>query len=60
MAAIFGETNFFFENWDGYSAKIPRGSKISSQSPTQEIYFILFQLNCDNNWEIRLSFVATR
>ena len=31
MAAIFGETNFFFENWDGYSAEIPCGSKISSK-----------------------------
>ena len=31
MAAIFGETNFF-ENWHGYSADIPRGSKISSKS----------------------------
>ena len=31
MAAIFGETNFF-ENWHGYSAYIPCGSKISSKS----------------------------
>ena len=31
MAAIFGETNFF-ENWHGYSADIPCGSKISSKS----------------------------
>ena len=31
MAAIFGETNFF-ENWHGYSAEIPFGSKISSKS----------------------------
>ena len=31
MAAILGETNFF-ENWDGYSAEIPCGSKISSKS----------------------------
>ena len=31
MAAIFGETNFF-ENWHGYSANIPCGSKISSKS----------------------------
>ena len=32
MAAIFGEINFFFENWDNYSAEIPCGSKISSKS----------------------------
>ena len=32
MAAIFGETNFFFQNWDNYSAEIPCGSKISSKS----------------------------
>ena len=31
MAAIFGETNIF-ENWHGYSADIPCGSKISSKS----------------------------
>ena len=31
MAAIFGETKFF-ENWDGHSAEIPCGSKISSKS----------------------------
>ena len=31
MAAIFGETNFF-ENWHGYSADIPCGSKSSSKS----------------------------
>ena len=31
MAAIFGKTNFFFENWHGYSA-IPYGSKISPKS----------------------------
>ena len=31
MAAIFGETKFF-ENWHGYSADIPCGSKISSKS----------------------------
>ena len=31
MAAIFGETNFF-ENWHGYSAEIPCGSKISLKS----------------------------
>ena len=31
MAAIFGKTNFF-ENWHGYSAEIPCGSKISSKS----------------------------
>ena len=31
MAAIFCE-NFFFENWHGYSAEIPCGSKISSKS----------------------------
>ena len=32
MAAIFGESKFFFENWHGYSAEIPRGSKISSKT----------------------------
>ena len=31
MAAIFAR-NFFFENWHGYSADIPSGSKISSKS----------------------------
>ena len=31
MAAIFWR-NFFFENWHGYSAEIPCGSKISSKS----------------------------
>ena len=31
MAAIFGKKNFF-ENWHGYSAEIPCGSKISSKS----------------------------
>ena len=31
MAAIFGETKIFFENWDGYSAEIPSGSKILSK-----------------------------
>ena len=31
MAAIFCETNFF-ENWHGYSAEIPCGSKISLKS----------------------------
>ena len=31
MAAIFGKT-FFFENWHGYSAEIPCGSKLSSKS----------------------------
>ena len=31
MAAIFGETKFF-ENWHGYSAEIPCGSKISLKS----------------------------
>ena len=31
MAAIFGETKFC-ENWHGYSAEIPYGSKISSKS----------------------------
>ena len=31
MAAIFCE-KFFFFNWDGYSAEIPCGSKISSKS----------------------------
>ena len=31
MAAIFCE-NFFFENWHGYCAEIPCGSKISSKS----------------------------
>ena len=31
MAAIFCE-KFFFENWHGYSAEIPSGSKISSKS----------------------------
>ena len=28
----FFERNFFFENWHGYSAKVPCGSKISSKS----------------------------
>ena len=32
MAAIFGETKFFYQNWDNYSAEIPCGSKISSKS----------------------------
>ena len=32
MAAIFGDTKFFFENWDNYSVEIPCGSKISSKS----------------------------
>ena len=32
MAAILGETNFSFENWDGYSAEIPCGSKLLSKS----------------------------
>ena len=32
MAAIFGKTNFFFENWHGYSAEQPCGSKILSKS----------------------------
>ena len=27
MAAILGETNMFFENWDGYSAETPCGPK---------------------------------
>ena len=31
MAAIFGKIKFF-ENWHGYSAEIPSGSKISSKS----------------------------
>ena len=31
MAAIFGES-IFFENWHGYSADIPCGSKISSKT----------------------------
>ena len=31
MAAIFGK-KIFFENWHGYSAEIPSGSKISSKS----------------------------
>ena len=31
MAAIFGES-IFFENWHGYSAEIPCGSKISSKT----------------------------
>ena len=31
MAAIFGKTKFFFENWHGYSAEIPCGSKILSK-----------------------------
>ena len=31
MAAIFARQNFF-ENWHGYSAEIPCGSKISSKS----------------------------
>ena len=33
MAAILGETKFIFGNWDGYSAEIPCGSKISSKLP---------------------------
>ena len=32
MAAILGETNFFLENWDGYSAEICCRSKISLKS----------------------------
>ena len=32
MAAIFAETKFFFENWHGYPAEIPCGSKFSSKS----------------------------
>ena len=32
MAAIFCKRNFLFENWHGYSAEIPSGSKISSKS----------------------------
>ena len=32
MAAIFCERNFLFENWHGYSAEIPCGSKISLKS----------------------------
>ena len=32
MAAIFGETKKFFQNWDNYSAEMPCGSKISSKS----------------------------
>ena len=31
MAAIFGKRKFF-ENWHGYSAEIPCGSKLSSKS----------------------------
>ena len=31
MAAIFGETKFFFENWEEYSAEISCGSKILSK-----------------------------
>ena len=31
MAAIFGETKFFFQNWENYSAGISSGSKISSK-----------------------------
>ena len=27
MAAIFGDKNFFFQNWGKYSAEIPCGSK---------------------------------
>ena len=38
MAAIFGETNFFFLNRHGYSAEIPCGSKISSKS----LYLVRF------------------
>ena len=37
MAAIFGETNFFW-NRHGYSAEIPCGSKISSKS----LYLVQF------------------
>ena len=32
MAAILGETRFFFENWDGHSAELTCGSKILSKS----------------------------
>ena len=32
MAASFGESEFFFENWHGYSAEIPCDSKISSKT----------------------------
>ena len=28
----FWQDNFFFENWHGYSAEIPRGSNMSSKS----------------------------
>ena len=38
MAAIFGETKFFFLNRHGYSAEIPCGSKISSKS----LYLVRF------------------
>ena len=31
MAAILGEINFFFENWENYSAERSCGSKISSK-----------------------------
>ena len=32
MAAIFWQDKIFFENWHGYSAEIPCGSKILSKS----------------------------
>ena len=38
MAAIFGETNFFFLNRHGYSAELPCWSKISSKS----LYIVRF------------------
>ena len=41
MAAIFGETKFFFQNWDSYSAEIPCGSKILSKS----LYLARFSSN---------------
>ena len=32
MAAIYGRTNFFFENWVSYSADLPLGQKFCPKS----------------------------
>ena len=53
MAAIFGETKIFFENWENYSREIPCGSKISSKSLylarfSRYKHFCVFL-----NWKIR-------
>ena len=44
MAVISGESKIF-ENWDGYSAEIPCGSKILSKSHSfQDISISVFSL----------------